>query len=87
MPRTIRGTSTILAVGTLALAGASPAWGIDEQANCLGEDRSDQGGFPTAQDFAQALVAQHEFDRLVGFPASTGQSIAFIAQTDCGASA
>jgi predicted Rdx family selenoprotein len=71
------------AVVALGLTSTGPALAADEAANCLGEDRSVQGGFPTAEEFAQALVDQLEFDRLVGYPDSTGQSLAYAATTDC----
>ena len=67
----------------VAVALAAPALAVSPEANCLGEDRSNQGGFASGRDFAHAIVAQHEFDRLAGFPASFGHSIAIAASTDC----
>lgn len=72
----------LAAVVTVGLA--APANAIDDNANCLGEDRSVQGGFASGDAFAQAIVSQHGFDRLGGFPASFGRSLSGVASSDCG---
>jgi len=66
------------------LAGMTPALAVDDAANCLGEDRSIQGGLSSGEEFGDLLSDQLLYDVEVGSPGSTGASLAYAATTDCG---